>query len=67
MTQQPTAAGALYPHLKSGTPDVVERRREPNSVADAVYSHLRPTPPRPAWQERYRQSLLDGLRQMTSK
>jgi hypothetical protein len=43
MTRLPSAAAALYPHLKSGTPDVVQRRPEPASVAAAMYP--RPKPP----------------------
>jgi len=43
MTQrEPSAAQALFPNLKSGTPPVVERRSEP-SIADALYP--RPKPP----------------------
>jgi hypothetical protein len=43
MTRPPSAAASLYPHLKSGTRDVVQRRHEPASVADALYP--RPKPP----------------------
>jgi hypothetical protein len=39
----PSAAQAMYGHLPSGTPDIVQRQRPPSPVADAVYSHLRPT------------------------
>jgi hypothetical protein len=35
MTRLPSAAAALYPHLKSGTPDVVQEGRR-GSVADAM-------------------------------
>jgi hypothetical protein len=61
----PSAAQALYGHLKTGTPDVVERRRELSSVADAMYSHLRPPPPTPT--NPYRESLLRGLRELNAK
>lgn len=47
MAQQPTAASALFPNLKSSTPSIVERRHEPASVADAMYAHLNPPPPKP--------------------
>ena len=53
MTRPPTAAQALYGHLKSGVRDVVERRDQPASVADALYAHLKPPQPAP---NRYRQS-----------
>jgi hypothetical protein len=42
MTRAPTAAASLYPHLKSGTPDVVDQRRQ-GTVAEAMYP--RPKPP----------------------
>jgi hypothetical protein len=55
MTQrEPSAAAALYGHLKTGTPDVVQRKRDSVSVADAVYGHLRPPQPKPSvnrWRE----------------
>ena len=38
----PSAAQAMYGHLPSGTRDVAQQGRQPASVADAVYSHLRP-------------------------
>jgi hypothetical protein len=37
--REPTAAQALYPHLRSGTPNEVDHRRKP-SLADAIF---------PAW------------------
>jgi hypothetical protein len=37
-----SAAQSLYPHLKSGTPDPVERRQG-GSIAEALYP--RPKPP----------------------
>jgi hypothetical protein len=46
MTRPPTAAAALYPGLKTGTPDVVGRRQQ-GTVADAMYPHLKPPPPKP--------------------
>ena len=44
-----SAAASLYPHLKSGTRDVVERRDQPTSVAAALYPDLvpKPKPPNP--------------------
>jgi hypothetical protein len=47
--REPSAAAALYGHLKVGTPDVVQRRPG-GSVADAVYAHLKPpSPPDDRW------------------
>jgi hypothetical protein len=44
----PSAAEALFPNLKTGTPSIVERLRDRNpSIADAVYAHLRPPPSSP--------------------
>jgi hypothetical protein len=43
MPKPVSAAAALFPHLKSATPDVVERRDRNSSVADAMYP--RPEPP----------------------
>jgi hypothetical protein len=42
MRRPPTAAEALFPHLKSGTPDVVQQRQR-GTIADAMYP--RPKPP----------------------
>jgi len=42
MTRPPAAAASIYPHLKSGTPDVVQQRQR-GTVADAMYP--RPKPP----------------------
>jgi hypothetical protein len=61
MTRPPSAAQALFPNLKTGTPDVVQQRHQ-GTVADAMYSHLKPppsTPPNP-----YRDSLLKHLREL---
>lgn len=41
----PSAAVSLYPHLKTGTPDVVQQR-EFVSVADAMFPHLKPSVPK---------------------
>jgi hypothetical protein len=65
MTRPPSAAEALFPHLKSGTPAIVERRREPASVADALYSHLRP--PQPAPRNWHRELLLRDLRELNAR
>jgi hypothetical protein len=43
MTRPPSAAAALYPGLKTGTPDPVQRRERNESVASAMYP--RPKPP----------------------
>ena len=42
MTRPPSTAAALYPHLKTGTPDVMQRRSEPASVAEAMYPLPKP-------------------------
>ena len=45
--REPSAAGALYPNLKSGTPDVVDQRRQ-GTIADAMFPSLGPkTKPAP--------------------
>jgi hypothetical protein len=44
MTRPPSAAASIFPHLPSAARDVVERRRDPASVAAAMYAHLRPQP-----------------------
>jgi hypothetical protein len=40
-----SAAASIYPDLKSGARDVVERRQQ-GTVADAMYAHLKPPPPK---------------------
>ena len=43
MAQQrpaPSAAQALYPHLRQGTPSEVQQRRTSNSVADGMWPGL---------------------------
>jgi hypothetical protein len=37
--REPSAAQALYGHLKSGTPQAIEQRREP-SIGDAMWPTL---------------------------
>jgi hypothetical protein len=49
-----SAAAALYPHLKTGTPDVVERRQQPSSIANALYPDLAPKSKPPAPKSRPR-------------
>jgi hypothetical protein len=52
--REPTAAEALYPHLKQAIPEPVVRRTPPNSVQDAMYpslsqegkAHVKPNPRR---------------------
>jgi len=39
---EPTAAAALYPHLKTGTPDVVQRPKRNENVAQAMWPSLAP-------------------------
>jgi hypothetical protein len=39
-----SAAQAIFPNLKSGTPDLVQRRQQ-GGIADAMYAHLKPEPP----------------------
>ena len=54
MTQrEPSAAAALFPHLKAGTPDVVEPRQQPASVAAAMFPDLvpKPQPPVNRWRD----------------
>jgi hypothetical protein len=48
MTQRElSAAAALYGHLKSGAPEIVERRQQPNSIAAAMFPNLTPPQPKP--------------------
>jgi len=51
--REPSAAAALYGHLPSGARDVAQRQRQPNSVADAMFGHLRPPAPKPQPANRY--------------
>ena len=46
--REPSAAQALYGHLKSGAPEIIERRQQPSSVAAAMFPSLVPKPPPPA-------------------
>jgi hypothetical protein len=63
MAQQPRAAGALYPHLKSGTP---ERRPERNqSIGQAMWPTLGPQPQPPI--NPARENLLRNLRELNSR
>jgi hypothetical protein len=55
MPKQPTAAQALFPHLRQGTPPEVEQRRQP-SIAEAMYPRpkdrrLSPDELREAWHD----------------
>jgi hypothetical protein len=46
-----SAAASLYPHLKTGTPEPVQRRQG-GSIADAVFPHLKPKqPPDDRWRD----------------
>jgi hypothetical protein len=49
--REPTAAQALYPHLRQGTPEPVNQRRIPNSVADAMYPRTQPEPEPRDWRD----------------
>lgn len=63
MAQQPTAAAAIFPHLKIGTP---ERRPERNqSIAETMWPTLGPQPKPPT--NPYRESLLRGLRELNAR
>jgi hypothetical protein len=63
--QRPTAAQALYGHLPSGTPAIVERRREPASVGAALWPTLGPQPKPPTnW---HRELLLKNLRELNAR
>jgi hypothetical protein len=63
MASEPSAAQALYGHLKS-----TERPTQPrpnNSLAEAMYSALVPKPPPPSSPDR--DSLLRHLRQLNAR
>ena len=47
MAEQRSAAQALYPHLRSGTPNEVAQSNRP-SLGDALWPQLTPKPP-PNW------------------
>jgi hypothetical protein len=67
MTQQipKSAAASLYPHLQTGTPAVVERRRGPASVGAAMWPGLGPQPKPPTnW---HRELLLKNLRELNAR
>jgi hypothetical protein len=54
MPDRPTAAQALYPHLRQSKPDEAVRRSAPKRLASALYPNLvPPKPPRPqmTWDE----------------
>jgi hypothetical protein len=59
---RPSAAQALYGHLKSGMRDVVERRDQPTSIADALYPRPQPAPTN--W---HRELLLKHLRELNMR
>jgi hypothetical protein len=48
MPREPSAAEALYPHLRSQMPKRSPQRPTSNSVSAALYPNL-PQPPPPAW------------------
>jgi hypothetical protein len=48
MTQrEPSAAQALYGHLKSGAREPLERRQSGGSIAEALYPRPKPAPKNP--------------------
>jgi hypothetical protein len=55
--------GSIWPHLPSGTPPIVQGRREPSSVAAAMYPRPQPKPPTNS----DRESLLRGLKELNAK
>jgi hypothetical protein len=62
----PTAAQALYGHLPSAGPEPPQRR-EPNSIADALYPALsREAKAQDADRERRKQSTLRHLRELNA-
>jgi hypothetical protein len=61
--REPSAAQALYPHLRQGTPKPVEQRRT-GSIADAIFPGLsREAKAREAFAKRNRDNLLQALRE----
>jgi hypothetical protein len=65
MAREPTAAQALFPHLRQGTPDPVEQQRPASSLAQSMFSSLAPKPkPPPNYS---RESLLRNLRELNAK
>jgi hypothetical protein len=75
MPKPPSAAAALYPHLRQGTPNEVERRRAPNSIGEAMWPSLsREAKAHDAaqarwdeWRKRERDSLLRHLRDANAR
>jgi hypothetical protein len=73
MTQRepPSAAAALYPHLRQGTPNEVEQRRAPNSIGDAMWPSLSPSAKAhdaaQAQQQRRKQQFIADLRELTEQ
>jgi hypothetical protein len=58
---KPSAAGALYPHLRSAAREP-STQRQPKSLADAMYPRPQAKPPNP-----YRDLLLRNLRELNAK
>jgi hypothetical protein len=66
MPNPPSAAAALYPHLKSDDPPKQAQRAQ--SLSAAMYPALTQRAKAWAeWRERDRQSLLKGLRELNAK
>jgi hypothetical protein len=68
---EPTAAGQIWPHLRQGTPSEVEQRRT-SSVAAALFPSLSRSAKAEhqrwdEWRKRYRDNLLQGLRELNGK
>jgi hypothetical protein len=55
---------SLYPHLKSGTSEPVQRQ-QPASVAAAMYPALVPPQPKPLTPDEIKQAWVDRLMEMS--
>jgi len=51
-----SAAASIWSHLPAGTPNEVERRRTPDSVADAMWPSLAPQPQPKLQSNRWREA-----------
>jgi hypothetical protein len=59
-----SAAASIYPHLKSGTPEPVQRP-QPASLAAAMFPSLVPQPPKPLTQSELKAQWVDRLMSMS--
>ena len=65
---RPSAAEALYPHLRNDVGPARPPQQRTSLLAQAMYPALTPqAKPRNDWRERDRQSLLRGLRELNAK